>query len=190
MRHDRFHVACNKTTFAYLQGSASCHEILKIIIGHHWKFVQNVLLKWHTLSTLIQNFKYSLANGVLSSGYITLCSPVKVNRRFEGTYRLHLQSRRVNHARNLYETGSKHMIYSSTLKMHVIFFQNVGSVSPNCPALCRRNGTLHSHPPLWEPQIRHTSLAFFESISSRYFAWQTYYFLMSEFKRKCDTGVS
>jgi hypothetical protein len=31
---------------------------------------------------------------------ITLCSPVKVNRRFGVTYRLHLQDRRVIQARN------------------------------------------------------------------------------------------
>jgi hypothetical protein len=33
---------------------------------------------------------------------ITLCSPLKVNIYFGGTYRLHLQGRRISHARNHY----------------------------------------------------------------------------------------
>jgi hypothetical protein len=47
------------------------------------------------------------------------CSPLKVNPRFGGTYRLHLQSRRINQARNQLEAGSKQsscLAYSSTLK--------------------------------------------------------------------------
>jgi hypothetical protein len=34
---------------------------------------------------------------------ITLCSPLKVNRRFGGTHRLHLQGRRISRARNQHE---------------------------------------------------------------------------------------
>jgi hypothetical protein len=37
---------------------------------------------------------------------ITPCSPLKVNRRFGGTYRLHLQSRRISQARNQLGAGS------------------------------------------------------------------------------------
>jgi hypothetical protein len=32
---------------------------------------------------------------------ITPCSPLKVNRRFEGKYRFHLQGRKISRARNL-----------------------------------------------------------------------------------------
>jgi hypothetical protein len=35
---------------------------------------------------------------------ITSCSPLKVNRRFGGTYRLHLQSRRISRARDQRES--------------------------------------------------------------------------------------
>jgi hypothetical protein len=35
---------------------------------------------------------------------ITPCSPLKVNRRFGGTYRLHLQGRRISRARNQLES--------------------------------------------------------------------------------------
>jgi hypothetical protein len=47
---------------------------------------------------------------------ITPCSPLKVNRRFGATCGLHL--RRINHARNQHEAGSKHnLAHPSTLKM-------------------------------------------------------------------------
>jgi hypothetical protein len=36
-----------------------------------------------------------------------VCSPLKVNRRFGGICRLHLQGRRISHARKRYEAGSK-----------------------------------------------------------------------------------
>jgi hypothetical protein len=46
------------------------------------------------------HFMKGLAKTVPSSWGITLCSPLKVNRRFGGTYRLHLQGRRISRARN------------------------------------------------------------------------------------------
>jgi hypothetical protein len=56
--------------------------------------------------------------------YIATCSPMKVNRSFEGTYRLHLHCRRISQARNQREAGGKlnflivpYLAYSSTLKM-------------------------------------------------------------------------
>jgi hypothetical protein len=39
---------------------------------------------------------------------LTACSPFKVNRRFEGTYRLHLQCRRIREGRNQHEATSQH----------------------------------------------------------------------------------
>jgi hypothetical protein len=51
---------------------------------------------------------------------ITLCSSLEVDRRFGGTCRLHLQGRRISHARNQHEAGSKEVLaYFSTLKMEV-----------------------------------------------------------------------
>jgi hypothetical protein len=53
--------------------------------------------------------------------YITMCCPLKVSRRFGGTYRLHLQVRRINHARNHCEmakpSSALGYLGSSTLKM-------------------------------------------------------------------------
>jgi hypothetical protein len=55
---------------------------------------------------------------------ITLYSPLKVNRRFEGKCRLHRQGLRVNQVRNQHEAGSNQsrlldscLAYSATLKM-------------------------------------------------------------------------
>jgi hypothetical protein len=38
---------------------------------------------------------------------ITLCSPLKFNRRFGGTCRLHFHSRRISQARNQREAGGR-----------------------------------------------------------------------------------
>jgi hypothetical protein len=38
---------------------------------------------------------------------ITLCSPLKVNGRFKGTYHNHLQVRTISQARNQHEADSK-----------------------------------------------------------------------------------
>jgi hypothetical protein len=47
---------------------------------------------------------YEILTAVVMKGSvlwdITPCTPLKVNRRFEGTCRLHLQGRKVSHARN------------------------------------------------------------------------------------------
>jgi hypothetical protein len=41
---------------------------------------------------------------------ITPCSPLKVNRRFGGTYRLHLQGRRISRAGNQRERSACHLL--------------------------------------------------------------------------------
>jgi hypothetical protein len=58
---------------------------------------------------------------------ITPCSPLKVNRLLGGSYRLHLQGRRISRARNQRESCSSpaftpvsFLAYSSTLKMEAI----------------------------------------------------------------------
>jgi hypothetical protein len=56
---------------------------------------------------------------------ITRCSLLNANRRFRGTYCLHLQCRRISHARNHRESRwqaelSLSPAYSSTLKMEAI----------------------------------------------------------------------
>jgi hypothetical protein len=38
---------------------------------------------------------------------ITQCKPLKLNRRFGGTCRIHLQGRKISHTRNQRETASR-----------------------------------------------------------------------------------
>jgi hypothetical protein len=45
---------------------------------------------------------------------ITPRSPLKVNRRFGGTYRLHLQGRRISQARNQREADNKHILFETS----------------------------------------------------------------------------
>jgi hypothetical protein len=49
---------------------------------------------------------------------ITTCSPLKVNRRFGGTRRLHLQTRRISQARNEYEADNKESSETSAAFKH------------------------------------------------------------------------
>jgi hypothetical protein len=58
-------------------------------------------------------------------GDITPCSPLKVNRRFRGTFRLHLQGRRISRGRSQRERWQVETLvfcsaYFSTLKMEAI----------------------------------------------------------------------
>jgi hypothetical protein len=57
---------------------------------------------------------------------ITLTSPVKVNRRFRGTYRLSLRDRRVSQQRNHYEVGSKQSRHHAGFLLALIFKPEVG----------------------------------------------------------------
>jgi hypothetical protein len=52
--------------------------------------------------------RFEVPAAVVMKGYISWdiapCNPLKVNRRFGGTCRLHLQGRRINQARNQRES--------------------------------------------------------------------------------------
>jgi hypothetical protein len=61
-----------------------------------------------------------LKNSVLWD--ITPCSPLKVNRSFGTTCRLHLQCRRISQARNQHEAGSKHSLKSTGCQFQAGFF--------------------------------------------------------------------
>jgi hypothetical protein len=62
---------------------------------------------WHvvnTLTTIVYAVEVEVLTAVVMNGavfwHITLCSPVTVNRRFRGTFRLHHQGQRINQERN------------------------------------------------------------------------------------------
>jgi hypothetical protein len=71
---------------------------------------------------------------------ITPWTPLKVNRRFGGTYRLHLQSRKISRARN------QRSVYFPTLKMEAICLSETSvdfqrTARRYIPEVC----TLHNH---------------------------------------------
>jgi hypothetical protein len=53
---------------------------------------------------------------------ITLCSLLKDNRRFRGTFRLNLQGRRINQTRNQLETGNQQNVASIIWIKEGLFF--------------------------------------------------------------------
>jgi hypothetical protein len=59
---------------------------------------------------------------------ITPYNPLKVNGHFGGTCRLHLQDRRISHARNEHDASSKQ---NSACKLLKVFLRNVGLLSTN-----------------------------------------------------------
>jgi hypothetical protein len=81
---------------------------------------------------------------------IMLCSALKDNRHFVGTYCLHLQGQGISRARNQRESMPPAFIlvscsaYSSTLKMEAMFLRNVGwQRTTRC--YIPEESTLHNH---------------------------------------------
>jgi hypothetical protein len=75
----------------------------------HMKFLfkKEQVIKWWQFYFAFEYVLENLRRLSLKSDIfwdITPCSPLKVNRRFWGTYRLHLQGRRIIRARNQHET--------------------------------------------------------------------------------------
>jgi hypothetical protein len=66
---------------------------------------------------------------------ITKCSPLKVNRRIGGTYRLHLQSRRISQARNDGEASFLVRLFFDTEDGGDMFFRSAGWLSRDYTAL-------------------------------------------------------
>jgi hypothetical protein len=50
---------------------------------------------------------------------VTPCSPLKVNRRFEGTYRLYLQDRKKIRAKTSMKAGGKQRRFGGTYGLHL-----------------------------------------------------------------------
>jgi hypothetical protein len=62
---------------------------------------------------------------------IKTCSPLKINRRFEGTCRLHLQGRKITHIRNQHEAALLCLLIHAGLFFDLengrdIFLRNIG----------------------------------------------------------------
>jgi hypothetical protein len=69
---------------------------------------------------------------------ITPCSPLKVNRRFGGTCRLHFQGRSISQARNQREAGHKQSLFFDPEGGGEMFLGNVGWLSTDCTAFYPR----------------------------------------------------
>jgi hypothetical protein len=92
---------------------------------------------------------------------ITPCSPLRVNRRFGGTYRLHILGRKMSSVRNHHESRSLPPAFT-LVSCGIFFFDpeywgdmfllNVDWHSTDYRALYLRR-LYSSQPRLWEPQI-------------------------------------
>jgi hypothetical protein len=67
----------------------------------HVTFLGNIVCRLHSFPTFMKSIT-RLKSTIFWD--ITPCSPLKVNRRFGGTYSLHLQGRRIRRARNQCES--------------------------------------------------------------------------------------
>jgi hypothetical protein len=80
---------------------------------------------------------------------ITSCSPLKVNWRFGGTYRLHFQSRKISQAKTRMKAGGNQSCfsaYSLTLKMEAICYSETSVDSrQTARRFMPEDGTLHNH---------------------------------------------
>jgi hypothetical protein len=97
-----------------LNGGFTAWFILTVI----WTYEPSlmfVLVAFEVLTAVVM--KISIFWDVMS------CSPLKVNRRFGGTCRLHLQGWRISQARNQHEAGGRQsswligLVYFASLKM-------------------------------------------------------------------------
>jgi hypothetical protein len=74
---------------------------------------------------------------------ITRCSPLKVNSRFGGTSRLHLQGRRIRQTRNKSGVGSEQR---KLLKTEAIcFYETSVDFQRTTQCYIREDGNLHNH---------------------------------------------
>jgi hypothetical protein len=73
---------------------------------------------------------------------LTPCSPLKVNRRFGGTFRFHVQGRRISQVRNQREAGSKH---SSALKKKICSSETSVDFQQTTRFYISDDRTLHNH---------------------------------------------
>jgi hypothetical protein len=75
-----------------------------------------------------------------------VCSLMKINRRFGGTYRLFFQGRRVSQASCLLHAGLLRDIFFDPEDGDNQFLRNVGSLPPDYMDLYRRRQPLLSEP--------------------------------------------
>jgi hypothetical protein len=94
----------------------------------NWLFNEGVNFRLYSVDYRINEYKTK------STVFwdITLCSPLNVNRRFGGTYRLYLQGRRISHARTQHE-------YEGDLLLRIVGWQRTTR------RYMPKYSTLHNH---------------------------------------------
>jgi hypothetical protein len=108
-----------------------------------------IALPWQgsvTPANIIDYFRIEVLTAVVMKSTvfwgITLCNPLKANRRFGGTCRLHIQGRRISQARNqrdyLLHAGFLHGVFCDPEYGSDMFLRNVGWLSTDYTALCPR----------------------------------------------------
>jgi hypothetical protein len=101
------------------------------------------LIKEQVPSRLVFGNRYTLKSIIFWD--ITPCSPLKVNRRFRGMYRLHLQGQGISQARNQHKSRWQ-AAYSSTLKMEAIYSSEMSvDFQQNTRRYIPEHNTLHNH---------------------------------------------
>jgi hypothetical protein len=105
----KFHVLWNSTELTFFRVILVIRQVL---LGSY-------VVGFEVLTAVVTKRSVSL--------FITPCRPLKVSRHFEGTYRLHLQGRKISRARNQHESTFSPAFtliscsaYSSTLKIEAI----------------------------------------------------------------------
>jgi hypothetical protein len=89
----------DKIMLFQLPSICTSHSVWRKSINfHHWSTTTII----HTVGTDTMEHSIKLKSTI--SWDRTLCSPLNVNRRFGGTYRLHLRGRRIGLARNQRES--------------------------------------------------------------------------------------
>jgi hypothetical protein len=69
----------------------------------------------------IQYNAFELITAMYVKSYMKPCGPVKATRSFGGTYRLHLQGRRISQAKKQHEAGSKQILLHTGFLLGLLF---------------------------------------------------------------------
>jgi hypothetical protein len=113
-----------------------------------WKYFRPILLSRFRGEPEDLNIWHCFEVKISISWDVMPCSSLKTNLRFEGTFHLHLQGRRITQGRNQLE------LFFDPEDGANVFLRNVDLLSTNHTALCSRREN-SSWQPLWEPQIPH-----------------------------------
>jgi hypothetical protein len=100
-------------SYAYL---FTCTKQILIIFRFCWKYMSKSNIRSYSCSST--NLKFNIIKSIIPWD-MTLCSLLSVNRRFGGTYRLHLQGRKNRFSKPASKTGGKHSVMSQKMILFI-----------------------------------------------------------------------